>query len=69
MLRLHHPYRRHPRPHTHRHYWYPGKTYYALNTGHSALIHHRLAMLYPPHPHLRHRHSPPHTRRHQWFRC
>src|SRR5882757_9355724 len=36
---------------------------------HSALIHHRLAMILPPHPHPHphHRHPRPHTRRHHWF--
>jgi len=44
-----------------------------VNPTHSALIHHRLAMLLPPHPHPHRyphphrRHPRPHTRRHHWF--
>jgi hypothetical protein len=33
---------------------------------HSALIHHQVAMLLPPHPHPHRRHPPPHTRRYHW---
>jgi len=41
--------------------------YYALGPGHSALIHHQLAMLLPPHPHRHCRRCGPPTRRHYWF--
>jgi hypothetical protein len=61
------PHRRHPRPHTRRHLWFPGQTYYALSPLHSALIHPRLAMILPSHRHPDHRHPRPHTRPHHWF--
>jgi hypothetical protein len=49
MLLPPHPHRRHPRPHTHRHLWFPGQTYYDLSPLYFALIHPQLAMLLPPH--------------------
>jgi len=63
MLLPPHPHHRHPRPHTRQHYWF----YYALSPLHSALIHHRLAMLLPPHSHPHHHHALPYTSRHHWF--
>jgi len=41
--------------------------YYALSPPHVALIHHRLAMILPPHPHPHCHHPSPHTPQHHWF--
>jgi len=41
--------------------------YDALSPLHSALIHHQLEMLLPPHSHPHHCHRCPHTHRYLWF--
>jgi len=41
--------------------------YYALSPPHSALMHHRLVMLVPPHPHRHHHHPHNHIPRHHLF--
>jgi len=40
---------------------------YALSAPHFALMHHRLAMLHPPHPHQHWLHPRHHIGQHHWF--